>query len=320
MVHLDGARVLEHVAPPEVGAVVLAGVEVVPELGAGGRQADAHHGELVVNEAGVEAGDEAAGHGSEEDEASHAEGAALKGPDGRVLDGLDCLEGGPWIGQKAMGAEDGQTGEEHPGVADEGSAEMGGEAVLGDAGVRARSEEVILQTRLDHPPSDEALEPNQTRDAEDIQRHLRGHLAAYDKVHSGQHERHADEAAPEPMGPLHEEDLLELVERHVRVEELKLGRGAVLVELGVPVFEGHGWQGAGDGLPFGDAQTVPVGTYPLSASQLSGLRSPPSRRMGKDQRDKRKERKKGRRKNSPRLCQAREATKDDDAEDASGAA
>lgn len=57
------------------------------------------------------------------------------------------------------------------------------------------------------------------------------------------------------MRPLHEVDLLELAERHVRVQEGELGRGAVLGELGVPVFGGHGGAGAGDWFPFSDAQS-----------------------------------------------------------------
>ena len=56
------------------------------------------------------------------------------------------------------------------------------------------------------------------------------------------------------MRPFHPVDLFELAELHVRVEQLELGRGAVLVELDLPGGGGAGWEGAGDGSPFGDAE------------------------------------------------------------------
>lgn len=68
VVELDGAGVFEHVAPPQVRAVFLAGVELVPQLRLGRGETEAHLGEFVVDEAGVETGDQATGHGSEEDE------------------------------------------------------------------------------------------------------------------------------------------------------------------------------------------------------------------------------------------------------------
>lgn len=145
MVHLDGAGVLEHVAPPQVGAVLLAGVELVPELGPGRRQAEAHLGEFVVDEAGVEAGDEAARHDGEEDQAAEGEGGSSKGGDGRVLEGLDGVERGLRVGDETVGAEDGEGGKKHPGIADEGRAEVSRQTILRDARMGTRGEEIILQ-------------------------------------------------------------------------------------------------------------------------------------------------------------------------------
>lgn len=52
------------------------------------------------------------------------------------------------------------------------------------------------------------------------------------------------------MAPFHIVDFLELFECHVRVEELELGGGAVFIELGLPVGEGEGREGAGYRAPF----------------------------------------------------------------------
>lgn len=71
VVELDEAGVLEHVAPPQIRAVFLAGVELVPQLSLWRGEAEAHLGELVVDEAGVETGNQATRHGSEEDEAGN---------------------------------------------------------------------------------------------------------------------------------------------------------------------------------------------------------------------------------------------------------
>lgn len=95
------------------------------------------------------------------------------------------------------------------------------------------------------------------------------------------------------MCPFHKVDLLKLFQVHVRVDEFVLGRGAVLVELGLPVREGHGRQGAGDGSPFRDAQT---------ASQLVSTRK--TQMAGKI---------------LPRLGQSCQTAKDDNAKNARSA-
>lgn len=235
VIELDETGVLQHVAPPEVGVILLAGVELVPQLRLGRRVAKTHLGELVVDEAGIEAGDQGARHGSEEDEAGDAKDGASKSVEGGVLDCFDGSGGGGGIGEHAASAEDGDARHKHPRVAEEGSGQMSSQSVLGDAGVRAGSKEIVLETRLDHPPADEALDANQTGDAEQVERHLGRDFAASDKVQRGEDEGEADEAAPQPVRPFHVVDLLELVQGHVRVEHLELRRGAVLFKLGFPI-------------------------------------------------------------------------------------
>lgn len=101
--------------------------------------------------------------------------------------------------------------------------------------MRARSKEIVLETRLDHPPANETLETDQARDTEEVEGHSGGDSAARDKVQRRQDERHADEAAPESMGPLHEVNLLELLQRHVRVEQLEFRGRTVFFEFRLPV-------------------------------------------------------------------------------------
>lgn len=61
VIKLDRRRVLEHVAPPSVRAVHLAGISLgVVELRKGRNDALAHLGELIVDQAGVETSDEGA--------------------------------------------------------------------------------------------------------------------------------------------------------------------------------------------------------------------------------------------------------------------
>lgn len=79
VVELDERGVLEHVAPPQVRLVGRVAVEGVEELLLRRRQAQAHPRELVVDQAGVEAGDERAGHGGDEDEGSEGGDVALEG-------------------------------------------------------------------------------------------------------------------------------------------------------------------------------------------------------------------------------------------------
>lgn len=135
VVELDETGILKHVAPPEVGAIFFARVEFVQQFGLGGSVAKTHFGELVVDETGIETGDQGTGHGSEKDETGNAEDRASKSVEGGVLNCLDGSSGGGGVGEHSAGAEDGDTRHEHPGVADEGSGQMSSQSVLGDTRV-----------------------------------------------------------------------------------------------------------------------------------------------------------------------------------------
>lgn len=256
VVKLDERGVLEHVAPDQVRAILVAGVELVQKLGLGGGEAVAHHRELIVNETSVETSNQSAGKNSGEDQNSEGSDGTAKDLKGRRLESSKVLDGLLGEVDGLVGAENAETGKEHPGVADEGGSKMGGETVLADTGVGAGSKEVILETGLNHPPTNEALEADESRDANKSASHARGDAATSNEVDGGEDEGHADEATPEAMGPLHEVDLLELLEVHGRVEHLELGGGAVLFKLGLPLLLGARPEGTRDGSPFGDTQTV----------------------------------------------------------------
>lgn len=256
MVKLDERGVLEHVAPDQVGAVLVAGVELVQELGLGGSETVAHHRELIVNETSIETGNEGAGKNSGEDEHGKGSNGTAEDLEGGRLESSKVLDGLLGELDGLVSAENAETGKKHPGVADESGSKMGGETVLADAGVGTGSKEVILETGLDHPPADEALEANESRNTNKSASHARGDAATSDEVDGREDEGHADEAAPETMGPLHEVDLLELLEVHARVEHLELGRGAVLFKLGLPLLLGTRPEGTSDRSPFRDTQAV----------------------------------------------------------------
>lgn len=63
MIKLNGRRVLEHVPPPRIALVGASRVSGIVEFGEGRNDAFSHVGELVVDQAGVEAGDEGACEG-----------------------------------------------------------------------------------------------------------------------------------------------------------------------------------------------------------------------------------------------------------------
>lgn len=159
------------------------------------------------------------------------------------------------VSEEGAVAEGGETAPEHCGVADESCAEVGGEAVLRDTGVGARREEVIFQTRLDHPPADEALDADYGGDTGEACGERARDAATSDKVDGGEDEGEADHAAPEAVRPLHEVYVFELVKCHGGVEQLEFGGGAVLVELGVPVCGREGRERASYWAPFCNTQS-----------------------------------------------------------------
>lgn len=231
-------------------------VKFVKEFGFRRREAVAHVGEFVVDEAGIQTGYEAAGHGCDENEDEEAgDGFAEYGELGGGELREDC-EAFPWFLDESVLAQDGEAVPEHGGVADECCTEVCCEAVLGDSRVCAGSEQIILQSGLDHPPADEALEADQGGYSEQTDGHGRGDFAAGDEVDGGDGKRQADETPPLSVRPFHKINFLELVDVHVRVELFEFGRGPVAVEFSLPGLGAGGPDGSGDWLPFCDAQTV----------------------------------------------------------------
>ena len=124
MVQLHETRVLARIAPDQiraragvgggVGAGVgpLARVEGVEQLAPRRRQAEAHVGEFVVDEAGVEAGDQSAGHGGGEDEAGEGEDGQAERDEAPGVQGLLEVMERSWVGgevrEQRVRAEDGE--------------------------------------------------------------------------------------------------------------------------------------------------------------------------------------------------------------------
>jgi len=54
MVELDGRRVFKHISPPEIRLVLFSRVERGEKFGFGRGETEAHTGEFVVDEPGVE--------------------------------------------------------------------------------------------------------------------------------------------------------------------------------------------------------------------------------------------------------------------------
>ena len=83
MIKLDENGVLEHVAPPQIGLVGHMAVEGVKHLTLWWEDVLAHPGEVVVDQAGVEAGNERAGHGRGEDQSGQGGSHDAEGAEGR---------------------------------------------------------------------------------------------------------------------------------------------------------------------------------------------------------------------------------------------
>lgn len=95
-----------------------------------------------------------------------------------------------------MLTEDCKAVPEHVDVCDESGAEVGCEAVLGDARLVASLEELVLEARLDHPPANGTLETDQTADTSQTPGHGLANSFADDEVDGGQEEGDADHSAP----------------------------------------------------------------------------------------------------------------------------
>jgi hypothetical protein len=255
VVQLHERRVLEHVAPPEVRLVRHMAVEGVKQLLLGRGQAKAHPGKFIVDEASIETRDERTRHGGGEDQEHETGHRTAEETQSRVLQRANLLGGFGRVGQHAMFLENGQAGVDHGAVDGKRRAEMGREPILADTRVAAGIEQVVLEPAFHHPPANDALEANHTADAGELEGHGRCDAATGDEVGGRQEEGDADDAPPQTMRPLHKVDLLELGQRHARVELGKFRRRAVLVELALPGFWAARPQGARDRAPFGDTQS-----------------------------------------------------------------
>ena len=223
VVELDEDRVLEHVAPPQVGLVGDVAVEGIEHLALGREDALAHPGEVVVDHSGVEAGDKGAGHGGCEDKGAESCCEAAEGSESRRLESFESFQALFRVGKKTVLTQDCEAVPEHVGVGDEGGAQVGCEAVLRDARLVAGLEQLVLQARLDHPPTNDTLHSNETADSTEAPGHGLANLSARDKVDGREQEGDSDDSAPQTVSPFHPVDLLEVFQVHVRVQHLELG-------------------------------------------------------------------------------------------------
>lgn len=83
--------------------------------------------------------------------------------------------------------------------------------------MRAWREQIVLETRLNHPPANKTLESDAGRDTEESERHWLGDSAAGDEVDGREDEGETDKAAPLAVQPFHVVDFLEFSEVHVGV-------------------------------------------------------------------------------------------------------
>lgn len=222
VVELDGRWVLKHIPPPDVRSVLFAGVKLLEKLSLWWCEAVAHHWEFVVDHSCIQTSDKSARHcGCENEEGETGDGFA---EDAQVWVGTGgkVCEAGGWVREECSVSENRESGPEHSSVNAERSSEVGSKSVLRDSWVRAWRKEIILQPRLDHPPSNKPLESDAGRDTQQGERHWLGDSAAGDEVDCREDEGETDEAAPLAVEPFHVVDFLEFGEVHVGVEEFEL--------------------------------------------------------------------------------------------------
>ena len=199
----------------------------------------AHPGEIVVDHASVETSDKGARHGSGEDKSTKSSCEAAEGSKCRRLEDLQGLQSLFRVGKKTVLTQNCKTVPEHVGVGDESCTQVGREAVLRDARLVAGLEKLILQTRLDHPPTDDTLHSNERADASKTPGHGLANLPARDEVDGRQQESDADDSAPQTVSPFHPVDLLEVFQVHVGVEHLELGTELVACVFIFPMLLVH---------------------------------------------------------------------------------
>src|SRR5512141_2029165 len=112
----------------------------------------------------------------------------------------------------------------------------------------------VHQSGCNHDPAQDSL--CQEQDAHhDVQSYFApGNGLPEDEDEERYGEDDAGQSGEEAVQPLDDEDLLVLIERHMGVYFLELGRELVFRELGLPGLLGERGHGATDGIPLDDGQ------------------------------------------------------------------
>lgn len=182
VVKLYQTRVLQHVSPPQVGSVFLARVELIPQFRGRRCQPESHLREFIVDQTSIKAGDQGTRKHGGEDEGRKGGHGTSERDHGGVPQCFDQSHGVGGIGEEPACPEYAEAGKQHPRIAHKSGGEMGCESVLAHSRVRTRCEQVILEARLDHPPTDEALETNKAGDSNEGPSHRNGDATTGDEV------------------------------------------------------------------------------------------------------------------------------------------
>lgn len=214
VVKLNQRWILKHVTPPEVRVVRNVTVESVEQFLLRRGKTQTHVWELVVDQTGVQTGNERARHGSNEDKDGECSDTTTEEFESRLsVVSQEFLRFG-WAGQQTILAEDGKAVPNHGQIADKGGTKVGSKSILTDTRVATRREKVVLQSTLDHPPANKALEADESTDADKLDSHGCRDSAASDKIYGRHKETQTNDTAPKPVNPFHPVDLFELFNRH----------------------------------------------------------------------------------------------------------
>src|SRR5260221_13642409 len=220
VIELNGGDVLEEIAPPGLQLPIALGDETA-----------VHQREGIVGETGIEPGDEAAGEQGQEDERDNRRRRARQ-------------QGGRQRPRRTR-PEQVERCPQDRGIDDDGKAEMGDEPVLADL-------DAVDETALDHDPAEHALEPAEHENA-DQPRHQTGRDATAEQApQEGRGKGDYDQAGPQAVQPLPEEERLEVRQAHPGMHELELRDRPIFGEFRLPCGFAQRRQYAGDRLPFGD--------------------------------------------------------------------
>jgi hypothetical protein len=119
---------------------------------------------------------------------------------------------------------------------------MGGQAVLTNTGMLALFKEIVLEATLNHPPSNCALEADETTNPNESPSHHWRDTSPCDEVSSWQEKGDSDHATPQPVCPLHEVYLFELIQIHTTVQHLELWAELVSRKLLFPDLLAEWWE------------------------------------------------------------------------------